>query len=103
MSLCLSRKPATTVAVLEALRDVRIYRNVIRPPSWIGTEAARLADSILKDAGGSWDEINGYRFPTAATLVLQRILEGTPRPPGNRLATFETPETVADRMRIWRL
>ena len=53
----------TTVAVLEALRDVRQDRRIIRPPRWLGTEAAQLIDSILKNAGGSWDaEINGYQF-----------------------------------------
>jgi hypothetical protein len=83
-----------TVAVLEALRDVRVDRQIMRPPRWIGMEAAQMVDSILKGVGGSWDgEINGYRFPTAAAPVLRRVLEGTPRPAGNRLATFETPET----------
>ena len=90
----------TTVLVFEALRDVRLDRRIIRPPRWIGTEAAQLIDSILKNTGGSWDaEINGYQFPTAAPSVLQRVLEGTPRPAGNRLATFETPEALAARMR----
>jgi hypothetical protein len=73
---------------------------ILHPPKWIGTEAAQMVDSILKGVGGSWDaELNGYRFPTAAVPVLQRVLEGTPRPAGNRLAPFETPEALADRMR----
>jgi len=64
----------------------------------IGTEAARPIDSICKDTGGSWnEETNGYQFPTAAGL--QQILEGTPRPSGNRLATYKTPKILADRMR----
>src|SRR5262249_39204227 len=82
------------------LRDVRIDPEIIRLPRWIGTEAARLIDTILKGSGGSWnEEINGYQFPTAAASVLQQLLEGTPRPAGNRLATFETPEALAYRMR----
>jgi hypothetical protein len=94
------RKPATTsVALLEARRDVRIDRQIIRPPRWIGAESVQLIDGILKNAGGSWDaEISGYQFPTAAASVLRRILEGTPRQAGNRLATFETTEALVDRM-----
>ena len=90
----------TGVAVLEALRDVRVDRNTIRVPRWIGGEAALLLGRILKDAGGSWNrEVDGYQFRTEALTVLKRVLEGTPRPAGNRLATFETPEALADRMR----
>ena len=96
------RETTTTVAVLEALRDVRLDRRIIRPPRWIGTEAAHLIDGISKSAEDSWDSaINGYQFPAPAASVLRQLLEGTPRPAGNRLATFETPETVADRMRSW--
>ena len=85
--------------MLEALRDVSIDRKIIRPPRWIGTEAAHFIDGILKNAGGSRDaEINGYQFPTEAKSVLQWVLEGTPKPAGHRLATFETPEALADRM-----
>ena len=86
--------------MLEALRDVRPDRRIVRPPRWIGTEAAQLIYGIMNGAGGSWDaEINGYRFPTSAASVLQRILAGSPRPTGNRLATFETPEALSYRMR----
>jgi hypothetical protein len=93
-------KPATSsVTMLEALWDVRLDREIIRPPRWMGTEASQMLDGKLKDAGGSWDaELNGYQFPTAAAAVLQRILEKTSRPAGNRLSTFETPEALADRM-----
>jgi len=88
------------VAVLEALRDVRVDREIIRLPRWIGTEATQLVDSILKEVGGSWKAgINGYQFPRAGISVLARVLEGTPRPPGNRLATFETPDALAEKMR----
>src|SRR5262245_61305935 len=88
------------VAVLEALRDVRVERDIIRAPRWIGAEAAQLVDRILKGAGGSWNaEVHGYQFGTEALSVLRRVLEGTSRPPGNRLSTFETPEALSDRMR----
>jgi hypothetical protein len=98
--LTLEKVCNSTVAVLEALPDVRVDGQIVCPPRGIGTEAARTVDSILKGAGGSWDpKSTGYRFPTAAVSVLQHILEGTPRPAGNRLATFETPEALADRMR----
>jgi hypothetical protein len=97
---CPLRKLATTVSVLEALWDVRVDGEIIHPPRWIGTDAAQLIENRLKEAGGSWDpEANGYKCPTAAVSVLQGILEGSPRPGGNRLATFETPEALADRMR----
>jgi hypothetical protein len=53
--------------VLEAVRDVGVDRQIVRPPRWIGTEAAHLLDGILKDVDGSWNaEINGYQFWTAA-------------------------------------
>ncbi len=43
--------------------------------TWIRTEVARLIDSTLKGAGGSWDaEINGYQFSTAGALVLEIML-----------------------------
>src|SRR5262249_34226056 len=66
------------VAALEALRDVRVYREIIRLPRWIGTEAAQLIDGILRGAGGSWDgEIKlrpaGWGFsmmPVNATYAL---------------------------------
>jgi hypothetical protein len=88
------------LAVFEALRDVRVDRDIIRAPRWIGAEAAGLVDSILRGAGGSWNgEVDGYQFRTEALPVLKRVLKGTPRPAGNRLATFETPEALADRMR----
>ena len=97
------RGPATTtVAVLEALRDARVDGKIIRLPRWVGTEAAQIVDSILKGAGGSWDaEINGYRFPTRAVSVLQRIPEGAPRPTSKHLVTSETPEALAERMCDW--
>jgi hypothetical protein len=88
------------VALFEALRDVRVDRDIIRAPRWIGAEAAQLVDSILKGAGGSWNgEVDGYQFRTEALPVLKRVLEGTPKPGKNRMATFETPEALADRMR----
>ena len=88
------------MAVLEALRDVRVDREIIRLPRWIGTETTQLVGSILKGVGGSWKAgINGYQFPRAGISVLARVLEGTPRPPGNRLATFETPDALAEKMR----
>jgi hypothetical protein len=40
------------VAVVEALRDVRVDREIIRLPRWIGAEAVQLIDGILKNAGG---------------------------------------------------
>src|SRR5262249_24573402 len=90
----------SVVAVFEALRDVRVDRDIIRAPRWIGAEAAQSVDSILKGAGGSWNgEVDGYQFRAEALPVLKRVLEGTPRPPGNRVATFQTPEALADRMR----
>ena len=59
-----------------------------------------MVDSILKGAGGSWNgEVDGYQFRTEALPVLKRVLEGTPKPAKNRVATFETPEALADRMR----
>ena len=72
----LPRKPAsTTVAVLEALRDARVDREILRLPRRIGTEAAKLVNGVLKSAGGSWEpEINEYQFATAAVSVPQRIL-----------------------------
>src|SRR5262249_12829026 len=36
---------------------------------------------------------------TAGAPVLERIMKGTPRPAGNRVASFETPQALADRMR----
>jgi hypothetical protein len=94
------KEPVSEVAAFEALRDVRVDRDIIRAPRWIGAEAARLVDSILKGAGGWWNgEVDGYQFRTEALPVLKRVLESTPRPAGNRLGTFETPEGLADRMR----
>ena len=43
------------VAVVGVLRDVRVDREIIRLPSWIGAEAAQLIDGISRGAGGSWD------------------------------------------------
>jgi len=43
------------IAVLEALRDVSVDREIIRLPRWIGTETRQLIDGILKGAGGLWD------------------------------------------------
>jgi len=37
----------TTVTVLEALRDVCVDRNIIRPPKWIGTQAATMISGWL--------------------------------------------------------
>jgi hypothetical protein len=48
------RRPATkTVAVLEALRDARVDRRIVRLPLRIETEAAQTVDNILKGARGS--------------------------------------------------
>ena len=44
----------TIVAMLEALRDVRVDREIIRPPKRTGTEAAQIVDGILNGVGGSW-------------------------------------------------
>lgn len=56
--------------MLEALRNVRLDREIIRLPRWIGTQAAEVIDSILKGADGLWGtEINGYKFPTAGKSI----------------------------------
>ena len=66
------RNPATTVAVLESLRGVRIDRKTIHLPRWIGTEAARSVDGILKGAGGSWDaDTIAFDNPVWPTLIFR--------------------------------
>ena len=55
--------------MLEAPRDVRVDRNIIRQPGWIGTETAQKLDRILKEAGRSWDaESNGYQFHSSGSV-----------------------------------
>ena len=61
----------TMVAVVEALRDVRVDREIIRLPSWIGAEAAQLIDGISRGAGGSWDAQIKLHSPSDARSMRQ--------------------------------
>jgi len=51
--------------VLEALLDVRVDRETIRPPRWIGTEAAQIVDStgpallVLTTRIQAWEGLRG--------------------------------------------